>query len=128
MVESLLKQQFGGAYVILDQLDRIISLARHRLVDLAVLPNNVNFDSAYGLDAVIYMAPHEAADNLVIKSDRRRPIENQVVVQQHIDQFRAYQGHSLRGDQAIEFVEGLAREMSDGQTRPGDPAAGRDGG
>ncbi|WP_226351233.1 hypothetical protein [Pseudonocardia sp. ICBG601] len=51
-----------------------------------------------------------------------------MVVQQHIDQFRAYQGHSLRGDQAIEFVEGLAREMSDGQTRPGDPAAGRDGG
>ncbi|OLM08451.1 hypothetical protein Ae505Ps2_6157c [Pseudonocardia sp. Ae505_Ps2] len=44
--------------------------------------------------------------------------------QRHIDRFRAYQRHSWRGDQAIEFVESLARGMSRGG--PGD--TGGDGG
>ena len=110
--EGLLRHRFGGTYIMLDQLDRISSLAKREAVDLSILPDGIEIDLEYDADVTIYLSPNEAADDLVISSNERRPVEDQAVTQQYIEQFRSYQRRSLRGAQAIEFVEGVAAEMA----------------
>ncbi|NWJ75148.1 hypothetical protein HX744_32325 [Pseudonocardia sp. ICBG1122] len=101
--------------IIVDQLYWIASLARRRKFNLGILP----VDSEPPLDRsssfTIYMSPHESVDDLVAQLSNDgiiTPEARSEDVQRYIDQFHTYRRHSWRGDQAIEFVEGLAREMS----------------
>ena len=111
--ENVLRQPFGGCAVMVDQLNRITALARQGLTRPSILPADAEFEIGPALDADIYLGPSELSDNLATVEGRL--IDSQSSVQRHIDQFRTYQRHSWRGNQAIEFVDGLAREMSSGK-------------
>lgn len=113
IAEHVLRQRFGGAAVMVDQLHRVASLAQLPSVDLAVLPSDTDMDETYEPSAVIYLAPHEDANDLAVielatSVVRESKPDN---VQRYVNLFRTYQAHSVRGSQAIEFVEAIAKQM-----------------
>jgi transcriptional regulator with XRE-family HTH domain len=114
IAEHVLRQRFGGPKVMIEQLHRVASLAQLPSVDLAVLPSDTDMDETYEPSAVIYLAPHEDANDLAVVElatsvVRERKPEN---VQRYTDLFRIYQAHSLRGPAAIERVECIAEHMA----------------
>lgn len=117
IAEHVLRQRFGGAKVMVEQLHRVASLARLPSVDMAVLPSDTDMDETYEPSAVIYLAPHDDANDLALVElatsiVREHKPEN---VQRYINLFRTYQEHSLRGAAAIEFVERVAKHVETGQ-------------
>ncbi|WP_226358671.1 Scr1 family TA system antitoxin-like transcriptional regulator [Pseudonocardia sp. ICBG601] len=124
--ESSLRRPLGNSAVMLDQLNRIQSLARQRRLDLAVLPDSVQ-EMREGVNFSVYLAPNADAANLVASSDDVDVSDKGEVVERHVNLFRSCQRHSWRGDQAIEFVESLAREMGSGGSGASDADGERDG-
>lgn len=123
IAEHVLRQQFGGSKVMVEQLHRVASLAQLPSVDLAVLPSNTDMDETYEPSAVIYLAPHDDATDIAVVElatsvVRERKPEN---VQRYIDLFRTYQANSLHGADAIELVERIAKHMGTST----DPAVGQ---
>nr|WP_308253194.1 Scr1 family TA system antitoxin-like transcriptional regulator [Pseudonocardia sp. ICBG601] len=125
--EGALRRRIGSRSVMLNQLDWIAAIVRRQQVDLAVLPTKSEAGEDCDTGIEIYLSPDGRGDNLVMTASGDGPNSDQTVAQRCIDQFRAYQRHSWRGDQAIEFVEGLAREMGSGESSSGDAGEDRDG-
>jgi transcriptional regulator with XRE-family HTH domain len=114
IAEHVLRHRFGGAKVMAEQLHRVASLAQLPSVDLAVLPTDTDMNETYEPSAVIYLAPHEDANDLAVVElatsvVREHKPDN---VQRYVDLFQTYQTSSLRGSEAIELVERIAVEMT----------------
>lgn len=116
IAEHVLRQRFGGTRVMVEQLHRVASLAQLPSVDLAVLPSETGMEETYEPSAVVYLAPHEEANDLAVielatSVVRESKLEN---VQRYVGLFQTYQANSLRGTDAIEFVEHIAKHMDAG--------------
>ncbi|MBN9755029.1 MULTISPECIES: Scr1 family TA system antitoxin-like transcriptional regulator [unclassified Pseudonocardia] len=128
--EEALEFRGENKEIMIDQLYWISSLARRGRFTLGVLPANIKPHIDRVPSFTIYTSPHEGVDNLVARTlddEIFIPEASTDNVQRHIDQFRVYQRHSWRGDQAIEFVEGLAREMRAGKDSSIDTSQNSDG-
>jgi transcriptional regulator with XRE-family HTH domain len=113
IAEHVLRQRFGGTKVMVEQLHRIASLARLPSVDLAILPSDTDMEETYEPSAVIYLAPHEDANDLAVVELATSVVRESKPdnVQRYINLFRTYQANSLRDAEAIGFVERIAKEM-----------------
>nr|WP_308253203.1 DUF5753 domain-containing protein [Pseudonocardia sp. ICBG601] len=117
--ERALRCPSGDRGIMIDQLHWLGSLARYGRFNLWILTANAESHIDRGPSFTIYMSPNKDADDLAVRTPGDVTISPEAKpenVRHYIDQFRDYQRRSLRGDQAIEFVEGLAREMSDGRS------------
>lgn len=113
IAEHVLRQRFGGTAVMVDQLHRVASLAQLPSVDLAVLPSDTDMDETYEPSAVIYLAPHEDANDLAVVELATSVVRESKPdnVQRYVNLFRTYQAHSIRDSSAIEFVKRIAKHM-----------------
>ncbi|WP_226359318.1 Scr1 family TA system antitoxin-like transcriptional regulator [Pseudonocardia sp. ICBG601] len=112
MSEGVLEARFGNHHVMIDQLDRIASLARRNRLDLSVLPSNSGVGADHGTAGGLYFVPHMTPDCLAFPLGARSPESDPAVVQRLKDDFTRYQQHSLRGEEAITAVEDIARRLA----------------
>ncbi|OLL88973.1 putative DNA-binding protein [Pseudonocardia sp. Ae406_Ps2] len=127
--EGALRPAFIDGSAMRDQLLWIASCARLSGIDISILPSSADAGPPYLPNSVVYMAPRDRGDNFVVIDDSENPTyeTDPEQVREAIAVFRAYQRHSLRGAQAIEFVEEIAGEMAGGRSDLLNPAPGCDG-
>lgn len=120
VAEHVLRHRFGGAAVMAEQLHRIATLARLPTVDFGVVPTNTHMLATYGTSMVIYESPDEDESLVIVELPtsvvRERKPEN---VALYTQRFTTYQDAAIRGDQAAQFVERIANEMTDEAFRAG---------
>lgn len=99
--------------IMVHQLHRIASLAQLPSVDLAVLPSDTDMNETYEPSAVIYLAPHEDANDLAVVELATSVVRESKPknVDRYIELFRTYQANSVRHSEAIEFVQRIAGHM-----------------
>ncbi|WP_226360883.1 Scr1 family TA system antitoxin-like transcriptional regulator [Pseudonocardia sp. ICBG1142] len=128
LTEQGLRSLSGNQNVLVDQLSWIGSLAKRDRLTLGVYPSSGPIPIDHAPSVAIHLAPRSGMEDVVVHTElKERPESGPEEAQRHIDQFRVYQRHSWRGDQAIEFVEGLAREMGSGRSGASDADGERDG-
>ncbi len=118
IAEHVLRQRFGGPKVMIEQLHRVASLAQLPSVDLAVLPSNTDMAETYEPSAVIYVAPNDDANDLAVIELATSVVREHKPesVRRYTELFQTYQRHSLRGRDAVELVERIARDMAGDQS------------
>lgn len=116
IAEHVLRHRFGGTKVMVEQLHRLASLAQLPSVDLAVLPSDTDMNETYEPSSVIYLAPHDDANDLAVIELATSIVRESkpTNVQRYVELFRTYQQHSLRNDTAIETVQHIAKNMETG--------------
>ncbi|WP_083702691.1 Scr1 family TA system antitoxin-like transcriptional regulator [Pseudonocardia sp. Ae717_Ps2] len=128
LTERALRGLSGNQRVLVDQLIWIGSLAKQDRLTLDVYPIGGPLSINDAPSVAIHLAPQSGMEDVVVHTElKESPESGPESTQRHIDRFRAYQRHSWRGDQAVEFVESLAREMSRGESGDTGGDGGHDG-
>lgn len=109
ITEDVLRRPFGGPSIMAEQLDRLVTSAHLPTVDLAVLPTNVRMPQVSTVSFVLDEMPDRNDSKVTIELPSHEvTILNPTRVDRYRRLFRQFQQHSLRGDNAVEFVKQIA--------------------
>lgn len=111
ITEAVLRQRFGGAAIMAEQLTHLASMSQLPTVDIAILPIDTDMPENYNESFVLFEMPDQAESRVMIETFAAGEVkaETPEKVKPYRDLHAFYWRYSLTGNKATDFLWSLAK-------------------